>query len=172
LYQPSPPGLLEHYPRWVVDYHRHEVGLPSQPRTRRLYVHRRHHRRNAVNEAEVSACLRAAGFEAFESTDPTSDRQAFAQASAVVGLHGAGLAMIACCLPGTSVLEIAPANHLLPHYRSLALEGGLDYGLLIGRPVSNQTSPPWAPPTDVDFHLPIPDLVGMLRIMGFTSTSE
>ena len=50
----------------------------------------------------------------------------------VVGGHGAGLADLAFCRPGTRVLELLPDSHPMPFFATLAGSGGLRYGYLLG----------------------------------------
>jgi len=72
------------------------------------------------------------GFEVFEPTGAEDARHAFAEASVVVGGHGAGLSSVAFCHPGAAVLELLPDSHVMPFYATLSLAARLRYGYLMG----------------------------------------
>lgn len=79
--------------------------------SRRLYVSRRDATvRRLVNEDEVAALLAGLGFEVVELSGLDFEAQAelFAQASAIAGVHGAGLANLVFAAPGARVFEIMP----------------------------------------------------------------
>ena len=50
----------------------------------------------------------------------------------VVGAHGAALANLAFCRPGTHVIELFSPRYVNPCYRNLALAAGLLHGAVIG----------------------------------------
>lgn len=131
LYAPTFPGSRRNYLPWLVDFLR-RMSVPSAaPATRRLYIQRKATRR-VLNEAELLPLLEQHQFEIYdpgEHADPPAD---FAKASIVVGPHGAGLADLAFCQPGTSVLELIPEDHVMPYWYTLSEAGGLRYGYLIG----------------------------------------
>jgi capsular polysaccharide biosynthesis protein len=110
------------------------------------------------NEAEIWRQLEAAGFEFFDPTNEPEAGAAFHAAEAVVGVHGAALANLAFCRPGTRVLELVPSDQCVPFYLSLSTGGGLVYDCIVGpsekdvprAPHSEYTSP-------YDFEVP-PDV--------------
>ena len=130
----SYPGSRRNYPRWHVRFLRDRLGVPAGPPIRRLYIPRKGHRR-ILNIETLMPILLEHGFEVFEPSGPEDPRHAFAEAEAVVGGHGAGLADLAFCQPGTRVLELLPQSHRKPFYMTLAGSGDLRYGYLIGEPV-------------------------------------
>jgi capsular polysaccharide biosynthesis protein len=96
----------------------------------KLYIDRSGSQSRSVpNEAALAALMQARGFSVVRPETMTLSAQValFRAASMVVGLHGAGLANIAYCRPGTLVYEIMPAHNLNPCYMVLALQGGLRY---------------------------------------------
>ncbi len=128
---PSFPGARRNYPPWVVDFLRERLGVSAGPPTRRLYVPRSTHRRIS-NIEELRPILEANGFETFDAGADEDPRHTFAEAAVVVGGHGAGLADLAFCRPGTRVLELLPDSHPMPFFATLAGSGGLRYGYLLG----------------------------------------
>src|SRR5262249_13052008 len=76
------------------------------------------------------------GFETFDP-GPTSEdpRQVFAGAAVVVAGHGAGLADLCFCPPGTRVLELMPDSHVTGYFWTLSDAAGLDYSYPIGSAV-------------------------------------
>jgi capsular polysaccharide biosynthesis protein len=97
--------------------------------SRRLYISRhKAQRRRILNEPEMFAALEARGFEILHLEDLTIAETARALRSAthIVAVHGAGLANLIFCQPGTRVLEIHSA-HLSRDYWMIANQRGLDY---------------------------------------------
>jgi hypothetical protein len=90
--------------------------------------------RRLVNEDEVVRALAPLGFRKVLLTGmPFADQIAlFGQARAIVAPHGAGLANIAFCRPGATVIEIVSPDRLWPTYRAIAARRGLDYGFALG----------------------------------------
>lgn len=131
LLAPTFPGTRRNYLPWLVEFLRNMPLSVGEQRRRRLYIQRRASRR-ILNEAELLPILDQHGFEIYdpvEHDDPPAD---FAAASVVVGAHGAGLADLAFCRPGTAVLELIPEDHVMPYWFTLAEAGRLRYGYLIG----------------------------------------
>jgi Glycosyltransferase 61 len=127
----SYPGARRNYPPWVPDFLRERLGVPAAEPHRRLYIPRTTHRR-IVNENELVGILLEHGFEVFEPSLGEDPRHAFAEASVVVGGHGAGLADLAFCRTGAAVLELLPDSHPMPFYATMAASARLRYGYLLG----------------------------------------
>jgi capsular polysaccharide biosynthesis protein len=73
--------------------------------------------------------------QGFISYDPALDElppRIFADAEIVVAQHGAGLANLVFCQPGTRVLELMPSDFVKRTYYSLSHAAGLDYSVLVG----------------------------------------
>lgn len=136
LVVPSFPGTRRYYEPWVVSFLRERLGVAAGTPHRRLYIPRTTHRR-ILNEAALVDLLRAHDFEVFEPTAGEDSRHAFAEASIVVGGHGAGLADFVFCRPGTAVLELIPSSQVKPYFATVATSGGLDYGYLMGEAEPN-----------------------------------
>ena len=90
--------------------------------------------RRLKNEAELITDLLDLGFEYFvpKSNDHRSQIEAFRSARIVVAVHGAGLANLLFCQPGTLVVELFPAKQVNSIYRWLALQLGLRYCAVVG----------------------------------------
>jgi len=135
--------------RLLADYFRSRFG-ESDRRFRRLYISRElaRHRRVA-NEEEVASTLERRGFVRLflEELSFPEQVRAFAEAEAVVSIHGAGLANIVFMQSGSRVLELVQRpdsrltyaqmrrTHLLnPIFRGLAQIKNLRYDALAGEP--------------------------------------
>ncbi len=155
LFVPSLPAAALAYPPWLPEFLRGVVSLESGgPSTRRLYVTRRGYGRHAVSEHDVEALLIARGFEIYDATDARSRPEDFDRAEMIVGAHGAGLANVAFCRPGTRVVEIVPTDNAFPFYFSLAVAAGLEYGYLVGQSVQERGTETFGPsPFDFDVQL-------------------
>ena len=130
LFAPSFPGTRRNYLPWLVDFLRGTIPAPDGPGGRRLFIQRKHTRR-VLNEAELLPILAGHGFELYDPLEHEDPPRDFAAASVVVGPHGAAMADLAFCRPGTSVLELIPEDHLMPYWYTLSEAGGLRYGYLI-----------------------------------------
>jgi capsular polysaccharide biosynthesis protein len=99
-----------------------------------LYVSRaRARRRKVSNESELVAFLAARGFtQVFLEDLPWNEQVAlFQSAKIVVAPHGAALANLAFCSPGTRVVELFNRNYLNGCYWRLSTIRGLDYRPLV-----------------------------------------
>jgi hypothetical protein len=102
----------------------------SGPR-RRLYIKRTHLRRVVETDA-LEAFLKPHGFESviLENTPVTAQMDMFLNAEYVVAPHGAALANLLFCPPGTRVLEISPDCEYRPFFWVIAQKLGLIYGAM------------------------------------------
>ncbi|MGF1447871.1 MAG: DUF563 domain-containing protein [Opitutales bacterium] len=126
-------GRARHYPPWLPSTLRSLLPGPRCPEPwRKLYIIRRAKGGNALNEAEVQDVMRAHGFDCVDPLELVPHAfEYFNEASHVVGLHGAALANLAFCQPGTNVLELMPTAHQEPYYYTLSTSAGLNYHLLL-----------------------------------------
>ena len=111
----------------------------------RIYVTREQARRRKIsNEAELWSELQAAGFAKVRLEELTWPEQinAFRHAKVVVAPHGAGLANLVFCRPGTRAVEIFNRSYLHGCFWRLAALQGLDY-----RPVVPDAAEPLAQAT-------------------------
>jgi len=102
---------------------------------RRLYVSRRSAAvRRLVNEEDLRPLLEKAGFDLVEldSRSWIDQVQMFTNAEVVLASHGAALANIAFCHPGTLIAEVTTRAGYRDFYRYLAASASLQYRVLEG----------------------------------------
>ncbi|MDB5572495.1 MAG: Capsular polysaccharide biosynthesis protein-like protein [Hyphomicrobiales bacterium] len=92
--------------------------------------------RRLADEAQVEGALQERGFSRFVAHAANHKDQfaAFRSADVVVGVHGAGLANLLFCRPGTLVVEVFPENFVKSTYLWLARRLGLEYAAHVGGP--------------------------------------
>ena len=138
------PGLKRNYPRWLpAALHRH-VLPPAVVSSIRLYVPRTGVRR-AVNEPQLIQIAREFGFQIHDFERCDDEPELFGAAEAIIGSHGAGLANLAFCKPGTRVLELVPSDHVLPYYYTVSESMRLEYHALMGRSLGSRPSGSFGP---------------------------
>lgn len=101
--------------------------------TKSLYISRRFSTRSLQDEKEVEKSLAPCGFGTMfpsDFGDLTSAAHRFSIAQQVVGPYGAGLAALAFCSPGTSVIEIAVDDYHGSEYVELSSTLGLVHRVL------------------------------------------
>jgi hypothetical protein len=121
---------------WALAWLRERLGGATRPGHRRLFVSRADApTRRLVNEPELLAVLRRRGFEVIvPERMPYEDQlAAFRDASHVVACHGAALAHLVLCAPGTHVLEMFHPLYGTWAYAMLAAASGLRHAALLGR---------------------------------------
>jgi capsular polysaccharide biosynthesis protein len=104
---------------------------------RRLYVSRKRAAvRRILNEADFETLLRDNGFTTvhLESSSWSEQVAMFAAAEVVLAPHGAALANIAFCQPGTVVAELGTPAGYRDFFLQLAASAGLTYRYLEARP--------------------------------------
>ncbi len=136
---------------WAVQEVRRAFDLTPRAPARRLLISRADApRRRIANEAEMERVLAPYGFETIVPGQMAFLDQvaAFRDASHVAGPHGAGLANILFCAPGTQVLEVFPPLYGTWAYAMIAPTLGLEYASMLARdgesddPVYNDPSLP------------------------------
>ncbi len=92
-------------------------------------------RRRVANEAALWALLESLGFTKVELEKLSWAEQIAAcrRARVVVASHGAGLANLAFCAPGTQVVELVNRAYFNPGYWRLAALRGLDYRVVVAK---------------------------------------
>jgi hypothetical protein len=121
---------------WAIEYVRNTLLAGDTKPTRKLYVSRQDATgRRVTNEAEIMELLGSNGFELIVPGRLPFEAQiaAFADASHIVGPHGAGLTNIVVSKPGMKMLELFHPLYGTGAYAALSVEGGFDYAALIGR---------------------------------------
>jgi Glycosyltransferase 61 len=113
------------------------AGAADRRPHRRLYISRRRsHYRRIVNETEVVAYLLDRGFEVHELEDYAYREQIalFAEASVVVGAHGAGHTNMLYAQPGMVLVDIL-GSLVNKCFHNMALTLGNDYWYVFGKDV-------------------------------------
>ncbi|WP_151734201.1 glycosyltransferase family 61 protein ['Paenibacillus yunnanensis' Narsing Rao et al. 2020] len=132
------PSLMmnSHYPPWTTLALR-QLLLPHRQAALhtpgRIFISRRQAlTRRIVNEEAVLRCLQPHGFVpvCLEDFTLAEQIQLFAAADIIAGPHGAGLANLAFCRPGTRVIEIFHAGHVVPTYWMISNHNALKYYML------------------------------------------
>ncbi len=114
---------------------RNEVPSAVGAARRRLFVSRKDApARTLLNERALEKLLAAQGYETLvPGTLSVADQiAAFRNAECVVAAHGAALANIVFCEPGTRIVELFPEYTVSPHFWVLASHFDLSYGTVIG----------------------------------------
>ena len=124
---------------WKIEMLRSLRGAirSNQPLSRRIYISRRRAAvRRVINEFEFEPILHAANFTIIElETKPWDEQVAlFDAAEVVLAPHGAALANIAFCVPGTLIAEIGTPAGYKDFYLQLATAAGLNYRFIEAQP--------------------------------------
>jgi len=143
LIVPSQPGYTGHPPKWACQFIKGALQtmrkVPSVPGFERLYISRAHARyRKLKNEPELMNLLARYGFRMIqlERLSVFDQAKIFSSARVIVSPHGAGLANLTFCRPGTKVVEIYSPQYINPLYYVLSNQMELDYSYLIGAGLS------------------------------------
>ncbi len=122
--------------RPMFDTLRYRLGARDE-RRRRVFVSRRHDTSKRVmrNRMEVEAAIAALGFEiVMPETMPFAEQvRTFAACDVVIGESGAGMANVAFCDPGTTVLEIQPENFFEGWTRGTCMLMALEWHVYFAR---------------------------------------
>lgn len=147
------PGVPRCYPGWVAGFFRGLVA-PTR-RDRRLWLPRPSGTRADLNNDAATEIAREYGFETYSPGPTENALQALAEAEIVAGPHGAALANIVACAPGTKIIEVLPSGHRYPHFASVALTSGMPYLAVHGQSVSDAAG--------ADFHTDLDELRAALE---------
>ena len=129
---------------WALHFLRDHLGAgvcgntPARRDGRRVYISRGDGAgRRVVNERALLKALRPLGFEAVQLAGRSVREQAalFADASLIVGPHGAGLTNAVFAPPGAGMLELFPRSYGLAALYVLAMGARLRYAYLIAQDV-------------------------------------
>jgi capsular polysaccharide biosynthesis protein len=139
LVVPGLPSTIERNPPWVAQLLRQRLCPPTLQRVpgRHLYLTRgtARHNRRVDNEAEVLDLLEPLGFTCVDAGELSVADQirTFAEADVIVAPHGAALANLVFCSPGSTLVEIFPAMSFVADYWKMASGvTGLEYRYLTG----------------------------------------
>jgi len=139
LLVPTLPGWTGHATtRQLALIREFAVGLPGVSdgagEPERIYIDRAGARRRKVaDEPAVIAALAARGFVAvrLEALPWAEQINRFRRAKVIVAPHGAGLANLVFCEPGTRVIELFDRSYVNGCFWQLAALRGLDYQPLV-----------------------------------------
>jgi capsular polysaccharide biosynthesis protein len=130
---------------WIPEFLR-DAFLREAPQTGlRLYVNRRDTKiRRVLNEEALESALAERGFRSISAADfDFQDKMdLYSSADFIVAPHGAGLANLAFCSPGTHIVEIDGDDWSDPWYGDVARAMDLSYTLIRG---FRTVSPAWLP---------------------------
>ncbi len=130
---------------WKVEWLRRRFGLDGRARgAKRLYVARGEvPRRRVINEAAVEKLLASHGFTSVNPGKMSLDKQIelFADASIVVGPHGAGLTNTMFMAPGGAVVELTHTKRVVWTYHEVACAAGHSYACVVGDFIGNEKEP-------------------------------
>lgn len=130
---------------------------------KRFYIDRRAACNRVLhNEDELVSILEQNGFAIIQLEYLTFDEQAllFANAEYIIGAHGAGLANIVFCKPGTKIIELMPHTLLRWCYRQIAMVADLSYECVITQSNSEAEN---KPPAWGSHIISIPDMLDALN---------
>lgn len=123
---------------WVCKYLRSTFMSPAQLiqklKDKLIYISRENAAyRRVVNEDEVIQFLSAYGFQKYHLETMTISEQVelFSRAKVVIAPHGAGLANLVFCNPGTKVVEIFSTIYIPEYYWMISTYNQLEYYYLI-----------------------------------------
>jgi len=127
LVQSMPAAHLKDFQQRIAALY---AGLRG-PRNRRLLVARKIHARRIHNIGQVEAFLARYDFETvyLEGMSFVDQILAFQSAEFIIGAHGAGLANLLFCEPGTKVIELIPSAELRPFFWLISEKLDLVHGL-------------------------------------------
>ena len=136
---PGVASTIERNPPWVSRLLRERLvpaGVERVP-GRHLYLARRAglHNRAVLNESEVLALLEPLGFEVVDpgALSVADQIRTFAEADVIVAPHGASLANLPFCSPGSALLELFPSQSMVADYWKMTCGvEGLEYQYLSG----------------------------------------
>ena len=113
----------------------------AQSPSTKIYVSRKRSRvRRIENEPALIEMLRSHDFKILTMEDLTMQDQisAFRSAEIIVAPHGAGLANLCFCRPGTKILEITTPYRVLSLFTRLANAAELEFHLHLAKPLGKQ----------------------------------
>lgn len=134
-----------------------DVSLPT-----RFYIDRRKASNRVLhNEVELIEILEQQGFAIIQLEYLNFDEQAylFSNAEYIIGAHGAGLANMVFCQPGTKIIELMPDTLVRWCYRQIAMVADLSYQCVITKSYSESEG---LPPAWASHRLSIPDILDAL----------
>lgn len=170
LLVPSLPSALDTPRKWACDFLRATFSPPVSSNRRRLYISRASASgRHVLNEREVIACLSEFGFDIVipDLIDVADQAAIFASADVIIAPHGAALANIVFCEPGTIIIDMFSPNYVNPCYWVISEELRLRYSYIIG---DGKRPPPGVDPDRKGENLTI-NIRALLKLLSATGVS-
>ncbi|MBP3041454.1 glycosyltransferase family 61 protein [Bacillaceae bacterium Marseille-Q3522] len=120
--------------KYVREFLLNRVRIKKNKQYKRIYITRKN-RRKVTNEKEILHVLHKYGFKSIspESMSVQEQLEVFYSAEIVIAAHGAGLANLVFCQPGTRVIELFAPSYIEPHYWLISRLMDLDYRFIIGK---------------------------------------
>ncbi len=136
LVQYMPAPYLKNFQQRIAARYAGQRG----PRKRRLLVARRGVHRSIRNIGQVQDLLSRYSFETvyLEGMSMADQILLFQSAEFIIGPHGAGLANLLFCEPGTKVIEFMPMVEFRPFFWVISEKLGLVHGLQFCDPAAGQ----------------------------------
>lgn len=158
-----------HMAEWVCSFLRRKFLESKSGKkchgARKIYISREDaENRKIVNESECISLLVSAGFAKVTLSGMSVEEQVsiFSSAVAIVAPHGAGLANLVFCSPGTRVVELFSPAWLRSFYWELSNCVGLDYYYLVGKTNDSARKPDvWK-----DYTIDLDELSEIIAIAG------
>ncbi len=160
---------------YLRDKFLNRIKIKQDPCDERIFISRaKASYRKLVNEDEIVNFLHNFGFTSvsLESLSVLEQVALLSTAKIVIAPHGAGLANIVFCNPGTKIIEIIAPGCCFPAYKIISHNVNLDYYALIGDNLqeyytgTNQEQPPPNPPAIEDIFLKIDSLLKLMKSGG------
>lgn len=173
--------LAPHFiPKEVCGFLRNE--FLSKPRItpmgdghERIYISRDDaKRRKIINEDLVMSKLAAYGFKkvTMRRMSFLQQVQLFHSAEVIIAPHGAALANLVFCRPGTKVVDIFSPNYVNPCYWYLSSYVGLDYHYLFGKGLRAYTGIGSMDSINDNIEVEIGELLAMIELLKLDRRSE
>jgi len=162
----SNPGPHHVPPVWANDYLQSIApDTPSPIKAKRIFVSRVDApKRRLLNHDKVEALLDDHGFEHIGMSGRSIAEQVaiFREAEIIVAVHGAALAHLVFCRPGTKVIELLPRNHLQPCFWTIGQMMDLDHSIVLSteKPLPVQK---WRHDVNADLHIDLGELTNVLN---------
>lgn len=123
---------------WSCSYVRNtflpQMNLKKIDKYKRIYITRKFYR-IVVNEKKILKALKKYGFRKLELESMPVQKQIsiFHSAEVIIAPHGAGLANLIFCRPGTTVIELFSPSFIEPHYWLISRLINLNYHFIVGK---------------------------------------
>jgi hypothetical protein len=132
------PNNLFHPPMWIFDFLRGAFLtkiIPDKEKYSKIFISRKDsaYGRQISNEDELLKKLEPLGFKRIILSEQTFLDQVkiFNSADLIISAHGAGLANLAFCMPGTSVIEIFNQDFITPLFHCICKRLNINHSFII-----------------------------------------